>query len=268
MDGFAVCLLVLAAFWLLWKIWHPQPSKPQKVASAASTALQAAPSEWEQKNARRNRFAQLYKDKNWQGVVDEFDGYDFTQHYESFNDYQGMAQAWWHLGNVGKAEEYIELSLTAHDASPSVAFLNMAVLNREADNYEKSLEWVLKANPSQLRADKNWSLFYRSMRIGAECYMKLGLLDEGITFLKQSPTSARILDHDLADVFQWLGEFYEKAGAYDKALKSYQKVVTVRYDKEINRKILDLNQIVYEQDTERDAKRRKRRRLDLDDFEG
>lgn len=267
MDGFFVFLLICLAGWVIWKIGEAEamrrPKTAQHIPSTSPSAAQEE-SEWQRKNARRNRFVQMYKDKNWQGMVDEFDGYDFKQHYEEFNDYQAMAMAWWHLGNAEKAEQYVELALTANDARPREAFLNMAILNREAGNYEKALEWVLKADPSQLRADKHWTLFYRSMRVGAECFMSLGLIEEGITFLKQAPTSARILDHDLADVFELLGAFYEKSGAYDKALKSYQKVVTVRYDKEMNRKILDLNQLVYEAEKDRDDKRAKRKRKEDD----
>lgn len=244
--------------WLVWNQVKGKRESSNKTIPYTGASAPSVPSEWEQKNARRNRFVQMYKDRDWKGMVSEFDGYDFKQHHESFSDYQGMAVAWWHLGNEGKAEQYIKLALEAYDARPSEAFVNMAILNSQSEKYEKALEWLLKSNPSQMRAEKNWSLFYRSMRVGAECFMKLGMIDEGITFLKQAPTSARILDHDLADVFEWLGQFYEQKGDFGKALKVYQKVVTVRYDKELNRKILDLNQLVYEQEAEREERRRKK----------
>jgi hypothetical protein len=48
-------------------------------------------------------------------------------------------------------------------------------------------------------------------------------------------------------------------------LKSYQKVVTVRYDREINRRILDLNQLVYENEAEKDARRARAKRKKGDD---
>lgn len=264
-EFIAFVLFCVGGGWLIWKIGkinakpRTNSNRPQRTSLPVAVP---ADSDWERKNAPRNRFVQLYKDKNWQGIVDEFDGYDFTQHYEEFNDYQAMAIAWMWLGNEEKAGAYVERAAASSHylRKKAEAYLNMAILCRENEKYDQALEWLLKADPSGLRAEKDWELFYRAMRVGAECFMRLGLIDEGITFLKQAPTSARILDRDLADVFEWLGQFYEQKGDFGKALKAYQKVVTVRYDKEINRRILDLNQLVYEAEKERDDKRAKRKR--------
>ncbi len=267
-EFFLLAIWGSLAVWFLRWMWLGTPKNKALPKPAGSTPMPVTTekSDWQQKNEVRNRFVRLYQNKDWAGMIRDFDGYNFEQHYETFSDYQAMAMAWWHEGDEGKAEQYIEKAVKAHNAIPGQAYVNMAILNREKGQHEKALEWLLKADPSAMRANKDWGMFYRAMRVGAECFENLGRIEEGITFLKQAPTSARILDHDLADVFQLLGRFYEKTGAYEKALKSYQKVVTVRYDKEINRRILDLNQLIYEAEAERDERRGKRNRRKLDDL--
>jgi tetratricopeptide (TPR) repeat protein len=223
--------------------------------------------ELNQRNEKRNRFIELYTESNWQAITDEFEGYNFTLDNNEYDDYQAMAQAWINMGDESKAHAYMERVLeSAYGVRKSEAFLNMAIFYMDLNKFDKAIEMILNSTPNTLRNEKQWSQFYRAMRLGAECFMNLGMIDEGIAFLKQAPITARIIDKDLADVLEWLGEFYEKKGYYDKAQKSYQKVVTVRFDKELNKKILDLNQLIYENEQEKDRKKMSQRRKKGDDF--
>lgn len=267
MDILINVVFVIFILWLIFRKRGQKGPKQQMVQQGTTSSLtnnqteaqRQRNTEWEAKKDKYNHFVTLFNDKQWQNIIDEFDGYDFEQYSSTFDDYQVVATAFFHLGNDEKTAHYIELAASNASYKKSQAYLNAAIMYLRAGKYDRSMEWLLKSEPSQLRADKKWDIFYKSMRVGAECFMNLGLIDEGITFLKQAPTSARILDADLADVFEWLGQFYEKKGIYDKALKSYQKVVTVRYDKELNKKILDLNQLVLEQDMLKEERAMKRK---------
>lgn len=258
-----ILIEILLCLFIFWLIFRNRDKKVYK-AVAGHTAITVEEqkkrnTEWEHKKNKYNHFVTLFHGQKWQDIVDEYDGYDFEQYSSTFDDYQVIATAFFHLDNDEKTAHYIELAASNASYKKAEAYLNAAIMYLRAGKYDRSMEWLLKSEPSQLRADKNWDLFYRSMRVGAECFMSLGLIDEGITFLKQAPTSARILDGNLADVFEWLGQFYEKKGVYDKALKSYQKVVTVRYDKELNKKILDLNELVLEQEMFKEERAMKRK---------
>ena len=211
-------------------------------------------SEWEQRNEWRNHLAKLYELNDWRSLIMMYESPEF-QTYSYDDDLEIIAAAYFKQGNQEKAEELVNTFIEKAPYNKARACLNLAIHYRDAENLEKAIEWVLNSDPSKLRAEKNWSDFYRAMRIGGQSFMNLGKPEEAINFLRLAPTTARILDLDLAEVLYLLGDCYEATGQYEKALKCYQKFVTVKYDKAVNAKILEMNRLVYEQEVEKEERK-------------
>lgn len=215
--------------------------------------------EWNEHQEKRKKFIDLYNSKNWDGLISNFENEELEKLGNGFSDYQGLGVAYLNTNQFDKAESAFNKAIDGSDpVSSSKAALNLAIFYRDLGHLEKTIEWVLKSNPNLLRKERQWDDFYRSMRVGGTAFRDLGLVEEGITFLKNAPISARIIDNNLADVFELLGELSAQKSDFKNALKYFQKVVTVRYDKAINAKILDLNQLIYEEELVKDEMKRKR----------
>lgn len=207
---------------------------------------------YENYKKENNKFAQLYKDEKWSEITLNYNEDNLQGHLDYAEKLQAVGLAWFKLKNYEEAEKFVLLaSNKGYGEHVAIPLINIAILYRDEEMPEKSLEWVLKVDHSDLRSDKKWPQYYRTMRVGAEAFKALGRYEEGINFLKNAPITARIINEDLADVLELLSDFYERTGQFDKALKCLQKVVTARFDKDVNDKIRDLTSLIEEKQAEK-----------------
>lgn len=265
MSDYLLTILIIAVifFFIIWQARKGHIKALKEINARKqyreSVSYEDSPSPWEIQKKIRNGFATLYKNQEWAQLIDYYHSETFIPHRE-WNDTLALIMALDKLGRFEEAKATAEeLYDDASSYEQSQLCDTMAIMLSDRGAYIEAIGWLQRIDMAELRHEKSWYQYYRYIRVGAKCFMSQNKFEEAIPWLSQAPINSRILNKDLADVHELLGQCFEETGELKRALKHYQKVVTVRYSKELNGKILELNGMIYELDAEKEARARKKK---------